>query len=104
MKRSLPCDLFRIGLVIWWKSWDIRNKELHGVGEGFPSDIVAWSREYLNLYHSAQVAVPSVAPRPEAHVWAPPGPDFVKVNVDSSIRVSMVAHNENEVTVWWDEK
>lgn len=58
MRESLPYNEFLVGLVIWWKMWDIRNKEVHGAPEDIPSDVVEWSRAYLEIYQASQVKPP----------------------------------------------
>lgn len=107
-KRSLPQEQVIIGLVIWWKTWDVRNKEVHGVDEGFPPDLVDWARNYLEIYQGAQVKPLPTSPSPVARVWVPPDPEFIKINVDAAFPVggrsfiaSMIARNAQGVTIWW---
>lgn len=111
MKDALPHEELLVGLVIWWKSWEIRNKEIYGVEEGVPSDVVQWSREYLALYQESQIKPPPPEPEVLPSIWVPPDPGFIKVNVDVAypenadfIRVGMVAKNEHGVTKWWARK
>lgn len=111
MRAALSPEDFLVGLIMWWKSWEIRNKEFHGIGEGVPSDVVVWSREYLALYHEAQIKPPPADHVPLPSVWIPPDPGSIKVNVDvafpeglDSIRVGMVARNAQGVTIWWARK
>lgn len=107
LRRSVSEDLFLVGLVIWWKVWDMRNKELHGIEVGFPSDLVKWATEYLACYHSAQVKPPPAFPNPLPNIWVPPDPGTIKVNVDATlpektnfIRVSMIARNSHGNCLW----
>lgn len=53
MKKTLPIDEFLVGLVIWWKSWDIRNTEVHGGHGDIPTDVVEWS--LLRSSHHPQI-------------------------------------------------
>lgn len=76
-----------------------------------PSDIVAWSREYLALYQDAQTKPFPAVSVPLPSVWVPPDPGSIKVNVDVAfpagsdfIRVGMVARNAQGVTIWWARK
>lgn len=57
-KTSLSKEMFLVALVICWKVWDIRNKEIHGVEEGFTGDLVVWASEYLESYQRAQISRP----------------------------------------------
>lgn len=43
-----------IALIMLWKTWELRNKEVHGSVEGFPSDLVRWAKEFLTTYQEAQ--------------------------------------------------
>lgn len=111
MKEALPHEEFLVGLVVWWKSWEIRNKEVHGVEDGVPSDVVKWSREFLALYQESQIKPPPPAPEVLPSIWVPPDPGFIKINVDVAfpknayfIRVGMVARNAQGVTIWWARK
>lgn len=108
LKRSVSQELFLVGLVTWWKIWDVRNKELYGTVDGFPADLVGWSTEYLARYHSAQVKPPPSQATPLPDVWVPPDPGVIKINVDAAFpdsstyfRVSMVARNSQGVCLWW---
>lgn len=50
MEAHLAPDNFLIDMVIWWKVWELRNKEVHGVMDGLCSDLVSWSRDFLAAY------------------------------------------------------
>lgn len=64
LKRSVSEELFIVGLVTWWKIWDVRNKEVNGIEGGFPSDLIGWARNYIEMYHSAQVKPPPAQSTP----------------------------------------
>lgn len=111
LKRELPKQEFLVGLVIWWKAWEIRNKEVHGVEGGAPSDLVAWASEFLKVYQEAQAKPLPTATAALPAIWIPPDPGFVKVNVDVAfpvkadfIRIGMVAKRANGETIWWARK
>lgn len=111
LKRLLCQDLLLLALVSWWKIWEVRNKELHGSTEGIPSDIVAWSHEYLTLYHEAQVKPIPPSSTPLLTSWIPPDLGYIKVNADAAFpensnffRVGMIARDDRGVTKWWTRK
>lgn len=111
VKAQSSPDLFLLALVIWWKTWEVRNVELHGSNERIPIEIVEWSREYITLYNEAQTK-----PTPSSSVslpciWIPPYPGCIKVNVDAAFpensnffRISMITLDDRGVTIWWARK
>lgn len=54
LKEHLSADTFMIALIMLWKTWELRNKEVHGSVEGFPYDLVRWAKEFLTTYQEAQ--------------------------------------------------
>lgn len=108
MKQRLPREDFLVAMVIWWKAWDLLNKEVHGVEVAWQSDLVGWSRNFLHLYHESKILLPHEAMEVLPSIWKPPDPGFIKVNVDVAfptnadfIRVAMVARDSRGVTIWW---
>lgn len=112
LKKPLSRVLFLQALIICWKAWETRNKEVHGAEMGWRQDLVHWSKTYLDSYHAAQV--PSSLnsdSRSSLQVWIPPTANRIKINVDAALpsnsenfRVSMVARNAQGVTQWWSRK
>lgn len=108
MKKHLHPDQFLVALVLGWKIWDLRNKEVHGSTDGFLSDIVGWARRYLRTYQEAQVPGISRAQQNLAQSWTPPAGDFIKINVDAALpkendfyRISLVARDSQGECLWW---
>lgn len=98
LRKSLSADWFLVSLVVCWKIWDGRNKELHGDQHGFPPDVVAWVVAYLESYRAAQVTTVAGASPTAPTDWTAPEEGFIKINVDVGLpeninifRTSMVA-------------
>lgn len=41
IKGQFSKELFLVVVVICWKIWEVQNSEMHGLEEGFPSDLVS---------------------------------------------------------------
>lgn len=111
LKNAVFREDLLLAMVIWWKTWELRNKEVHGVEDGAPPDLLSWARAYLAMYMASQTTTPPAAKEVLPTVWKPPDPYFVKVNVDVAfpansdcIRVGMVARNARGVTIWWSKR
>lgn len=50
MKTHLAKEWLLVAVVICWKIWQVRNSEVHGGEESFPSDLVAWANEFVSLF------------------------------------------------------
>lgn len=60
-----------IALIMLWKTWELRNKEVHGSVEGFPSNLVRWAKEFLTTYQEAQTKPVSSSSMHLPQVWIP---------------------------------
>lgn len=111
LRFSLDEDDFLLALVVCWKSWEIRNKDVHHSPYDIPPDIVLWCKNDLADYRSAQ-CVPFLSPRqPPSLLWQPPGVGQIKINVDAAFprnsrnfRVSMVARDHDGRCLWWSRR
>lgn len=65
LRFSLDEDVFLLALVVCWKCWEIRNKDMHRSLLAIPPDIVLWSQRYLEAYKSAQTVQPPPPERTE---------------------------------------
>lgn len=111
MKKFLSPDQFLVALVLAWKIWEIRNKEVHGLNDGFPPDLVEWSREYLRTYQEAQGSGMGLQLQQSPQSWIPPIDGFIKINVDAALptgkdfyRISLVARNAQGECLWWSRR
>lgn len=106
-KHKLANEDFLVAMVVWWKAWEMRNKEVFGE-EIVQQDILGWAKKYLEGYLELQVKPPPADSIPLPAIWIPPDPGYIKVNVDVAypekaefIRVAMVARDHRGVTLWW---
>lgn len=98
-------------MTLCCKTWEIQNREVRGVVENLPADIVAWSQNYLDAYQEVQIQ-PSPASTdflPQTRI--PTNPPYIKVNVDVALpeneefyQVCMVARIHEGTTIWWSSK
>lgn len=82
MKGQFSEELFLVAVVICWKIWEVQNSELHGLEEGFPSDLVLWAQEFISLYQETQGSGLSVLSPASPQTWSPPALGIIKLNVD----------------------
>lgn len=93
-----------------WKTWEVRNKEVHDSSFDAPDDIVQWCAAYLDHYQGAQIPPSLVALSRGASEWHAPPLWTVKVNVDAGLPrdstnacVAMVARNYVGLCIWWSK-
>lgn len=81
LNNSLSYDLFLVALVLCWKIWDMRNKQLYGE-KAFLKDF--WLAKFPASLHKP-------ASSPQDH-WIPPPSCTVKINVDFGLPKGMNYH------------
>lgn len=108
LRKVLSQDLFLDALVVCWKIWELRNKELHGELDDIPRDIVSWSKEFRSSFLAAQIGNAKEGAADSDGQWCSPPPGHIKVNVDVAIpkgkdffRVGLVARDSDGTVIWW---
>lgn len=43
-QKKLSKENFLLAMMLWWRMWELRNKEVHGELEGVGSDLVTWAK------------------------------------------------------------
>lgn len=111
MKARLSKEWLLVAVVICWKIWHVRNNEVHGGTEGFPSDLLLWAKEFVKLFQEAQGSALVVSSPTPPQIWVPPDPGLIKINVDAAFpnaanffRISLVARNSDGVCLRWIRK
>lgn len=111
LKKRLLQELFLDAIILCWKIWEIRNKEIHGSMEDLPTDIMTWVRDFRTSYEAAQIGDTMARETRLEEEWHPPEPGITKINVDVALplgqdffRVGLVARNSEGQVEWWRVK
>lgn len=82
LMKELSRDDLLVEMVVWSKTWEIRNTEVHGGDIRAPPDLVTWAREFLVVYHTSQLKPTPTTTENLLNIWIPPDPGCMKINVD----------------------
>lgn len=111
LRNTLSEAHFLLAVTVMWKSWEVRNLDVHNSPIHSPPDIVAWSREFLDAFQAAQVLAPGSTNGAANEVWIPPPRGVLKINVDAGFPgqqddcwISMVARDSAGECVWWSRR
>lgn len=111
LKTHLSHDLCLDAITIYWKTWETRNKIIHGSLEDLPRDIIGWARHFRTAFTEAQIADTMEYDVRFDEQWYPPDPGKIKINVDVAlpvdqdfIQLGLVARNSEGQVVWWRSK
>ncbi|XP_012857002.1 PREDICTED: uncharacterized protein LOC105976270 [Erythranthe guttata] len=108
MKHSLDENIFLWAMVIAWKAWESRNREIHNEEVIGADELPSWCSHYLVNFKSNQIR-----PNPSLQLihpteWKPPEMGVLKINFDVAIRrgepklaVAAVARNHERICVGW---
>ncbi|XP_012851546.1 PREDICTED: uncharacterized protein LOC105971241 [Erythranthe guttata] len=108
VQKLLGTDEFLVAMVLAWKAWDRRNKEIKREEALHVNEMVSWCKVYLASFKSAQLQPNSQMQTVHPSEWIPPSHGRVKVNFDAAlprgqqwISVSAVARNEVGRCIGW---
>ncbi|XP_012857529.1 PREDICTED: uncharacterized protein LOC105976816 [Erythranthe guttata] len=108
LEQTLAKEYFLLAVVVCWKVWEMRNRQLHGEECFKLADIIGWCSVYLQTFNEAQFR-PLKPPSPNLQeVWQPPPTGTLKVNVDAAFplgqdyyNISLVARDCTGRCIWW---
>ncbi|XP_012859003.1 PREDICTED: uncharacterized protein LOC105978134 [Erythranthe guttata] len=104
-------DKIELALIITWKLWDIRNKQLHGEPTIQLSEVLNWCDNFLDVYRQQLQPSPPTDRVVQTDVWCPPPLGTYKINFDAAFpdsqdyyRIAAVARDHQGVCVKWRMK
>ncbi|KAL7111975.1 hypothetical protein ACP275_05G123500 [Erythranthe tilingii] len=108
LQGSLDIDLLGLAIVVMWKCWDNRNKEMQGEEGVDFKELVAWSKSYLHVYNLAKFLPVSSKLNDHPTKWKPPDADAIKINIDAAFPpnqdyyvTAMIARDHTGSCMWW---
>lgn len=108
LHQQLGNEEFYLAIIIAWKAWDSRNREMHGEKSMSASEMRNWSRSYLNAYRQAQLARVPGAKQQYVQTFRPPPEGRIKINFDAALpqgqdryMVAAIARDSSGQCVGW---
>lgn len=83
--QGLMTHQFDYFVCVYWCLWNHRNCIVHDGKHGDPMELVLFSADYLQRFHSVHHHFAQPRPSDSSLVWFPPSGSTVKINVDASI-------------------
>ncbi|XP_012852602.1 PREDICTED: uncharacterized protein LOC105972213 [Erythranthe guttata] len=71
LRENLEQGLFLLATIVIWKTWDLRNRRLHGNEQNGNQGVVSWSGAFLHSFNSAIMSAHQPPTRAFSTTWSP---------------------------------
>ncbi|XP_012847034.1 PREDICTED: uncharacterized protein LOC105967016 [Erythranthe guttata] len=107
-QQQLTEDSFLLAVVVVWKAWESRNREMHGEQGMAMDEFISWGLTFLNLYQQAQLPRTPIQQRAHPTEWKPPREGIIKLNFDAALpagtdhyTVAVIARDWQGHCIFW---